>query len=121
MVRSRRVVASFGQGKSDAFCVLSTSFNLALDESRGLVATPRSDTSSQAAAAASESAPSSADVSVEWKEVGRTEVCDDNLSPIWNQEEFIVPLPMDTSDCNVRIECYDWDKKGGHEWLGESI
>ena len=56
-----------------------------------------------------------------WKEIGRTEVVNDNLSPIWHREDFTVPLPVDSTDSVLRVEVFDWDRRGGNEFLGEIL
>ncbi|XP_065831218.1 copine-8-like [Oscarella lobularis] len=54
--------------------------------------------------------------------VHRTEVIKNTLNPFW--QPFSIPV---TALCNgdyhrtIRIECYDWDSDGGHDYIGSFI
>lgn len=56
----------------------------------------------------------------QWNEVHRTEVIMETLDPVWSC--FVIPIQV---ICNndmeklIKIECFDWDKHGDPEFIGE--
>ena len=51
-------------------------------------------------------------------EVARTTVKKNQLSPVWTDERFELDLPGDLNHCTLSFEVFDYDKMGGHEFLG---
>jgi hypothetical protein len=51
-------------------------------------------------------------------EVGRTTIKKNQLSPVWTDERFDVDLPADLRHASLSFEVFDYDKMGGHEFLG---
>ncbi|KAJ8301692.1 hypothetical protein KUTeg_020679 [Tegillarca granosa] len=55
-----------------------------------------------------------------WTVVHRTEVIKKTLNPTWRP--FVIPvrsLNNGDYDRSIKVECYDWDADGGHDFIGE--
>eukprot|EP01118_Nematostelium_gracile_P014353 TRINITY_DN556_c0_g1_i2.p1 TRINITY_DN556_c0_g1~~TRINITY_DN556_c0_g1_i2.p1 ORF type:complete len:528 (+),score=164.45 TRINITY_DN556_c0_g1_i2:60-1643(+) len=59
------------------------------------------------------------DVNGSFTPIHKTEMIKQNLNPVW--KEFTIPSGRLCSDPNqpIKIECFDWDKDGGDDLIGE--
>jgi len=39
------------------------------------------------------------------------------LCPVWTDQTFV--LPLDANNNQILVECWDWDRIGGHDFMGE--
>ncbi|KAI8790172.1 copine-3 [Biomphalaria glabrata] len=54
-----------------------------------------------------------------WQVVHRTEVVKNNLNPSWRPFELSVQkLCGGNKQQNIKIDCYDWDSDGSHDYIG---
>merc|ERR1712179_312828 len=52
--------------------------------------------------------------------VHKTEVIKNTLNPVW--KSIVIPariLCAGDHDRTIKIECFDWDSDGGHDFIGE--
>ncbi|CAD8157022.1 unnamed protein product [Paramecium pentaurelia] len=50
-----------------------------------------------------------------------TEVIKDNLNPLWKTFEIQSVKLAHSNDKKIKIECWDWEKSGKHQFIGELI
>ena len=43
-----------------------------------------------------------------------------NLNPIWDKRDW-APAPLSKTECLLHLVCFDWDRAGTDDFLGESL
>eukprot|EP01123_Difflugia_compressa_P005192 TRINITY_DN167_c0_g1_i6.p1 TRINITY_DN167_c0_g1~~TRINITY_DN167_c0_g1_i6.p1 ORF type:complete len:466 (+),score=93.63 TRINITY_DN167_c0_g1_i6:97-1494(+) len=49
----------------------------------------------------------------------KTKTIRKTLNPVWTDQTFVIPL--DPAQQQILIECWDWDRVGGHDFMGEFV
>jgi hypothetical protein len=53
--------------------------------------------------------------------IGQTEHIENDHDPVWMDEYFLIPMPLDVKDSKLRIEVRDHDPKGMGDFLGQVV
>jgi hypothetical protein len=53
--------------------------------------------------------------------IGQTEHIDNDHDPVWMDETFLIPMPLDIKDSKLRIEVRDHDPEGLGDFLGQVV
>ena len=55
-----------------------------------------------------------------WKHTWRSDTVIQNLNPIWDKRDW-APAPLSKTECLLHLVCFDWNRAGTDEFLGESL
>jgi len=56
----------------------------------------------------------------QWLKIHSTEIIKSNLNPIWQPFEITSQkLCNGDPNCQIKIECWDWDRNSSHDFIGE--